>query len=280
MSSSDPQHALLLRWLARGTGVLSTVVLLRTLTGLTGLFGGDGWAMVRPLQWIGFLFFPVGVIVGLLLAWRREAIGAAVAVACLTASYLCQGVLFGRLPSSPRSLILTAPAVLFFASWYANRRRDNAVPDGADSAVRYVQNGLMVVGATALGASTLGLGAACFLAVGPFPHGGRNDLGGLALALILFGGSAALGAIIGCFVGVRWSIKHDGGLWKPRVWIGVTLGIVLGLLLQFTSILGDLLAYWPVVAVLTAGLGMLGGAIASFAGSSWNRDDGEQPQDQ
>jgi hypothetical protein len=65
--------------------------------------------------------------VGLALAWWREAAGAAVAGASLTAFYLYYALLTGRLPGGPWFLIFTAPAALFFASWIAHRRRRNAV---------------------------------------------------------------------------------------------------------------------------------------------------------
>jgi hypothetical protein len=127
MSSSYPRLAHFLRWSARVTGLLSIGVLLLFLTGEDGLIGGNGWAKVRPVEWLGLLFFPFGVLLGLALAWWREALGATVAVVSVAAFYLSQGLLAGRLPGGPWFLIFTAPAVLFFASWFAHRRRSHAV---------------------------------------------------------------------------------------------------------------------------------------------------------
>jgi hypothetical protein len=126
MSPAYPRLALVLRWLARVTGLLSIGVLLLFLTGEDGLI--SGWAKVRPGEWLGLLFFPFGVILGLALAWWREALGGAVAAVSVTAFYVEQVLLAGRLPGGPWFLIFTAPAVLFFASWLAHRRRSNAVP--------------------------------------------------------------------------------------------------------------------------------------------------------
>jgi len=117
-----------LRWSARVTGLLSIGVLLLFLTGEDGLVGGNGWAKVRPAEWLGLLFFPFGVLLGLALAWWREALGAAVAAVSVTAFYLSQVLLACRLPGGPWFLIFTAPAVLFFASWFAHKRRRNAAP--------------------------------------------------------------------------------------------------------------------------------------------------------
>jgi hypothetical protein len=101
-------------------------VLLLFLTGQDGLVGGDRWTKVRPVEWLELLFFPFGVL--LALAWWREALGAAVAAASVTAFYVAQLLLTGRLPGGPWFLIFTAPAVLFFASWLADRRHGPAVP--------------------------------------------------------------------------------------------------------------------------------------------------------
>ena len=128
MSSSCPRLAPFLRWSARATGLLSMGVLLLFLTGEDGLVGGNGWAKVRPAEWIGLLFFPFGVLLGLALAWWREALGAVVASASVTAFYLYHVLRAGRLPGGPWFLIFTSPAVLFFASWLAHGRRRNAVP--------------------------------------------------------------------------------------------------------------------------------------------------------
>ena len=119
MSPTHPRLALALRCLARLTGLLSIGVLLLFLTGEDGLI--NGWTKVRPAEWLGLLFFPFGVLLGLGLAWWREALGAAVAALSLAAFYGYYALLAGRLPGGPWFLIFTAPAALFFASWLAHR---------------------------------------------------------------------------------------------------------------------------------------------------------------
>jgi hypothetical protein len=124
MSPSCRRLALVLRWSARLTGLLSIGVLLLFLTGEDGLIAG--WAKVRPAEWVGLLFFPFGVLLGLALAWWREALGAAVAAVSVAAFYAHYVLLSGRLPGGPWFLVFTAPAALFFASWLAHRRRRDA----------------------------------------------------------------------------------------------------------------------------------------------------------
>jgi hypothetical protein len=103
-------------------------VLLLFLTGEDGLIGRDGWAKVRPVEWFGLLCFPFGVLLGLALAWWREALGAAVAAGSLAAFYGYHLLLAGRLPGGPWFLLFAAPAALSFASWLAHRRRSQAGP--------------------------------------------------------------------------------------------------------------------------------------------------------
>jgi hypothetical protein len=267
VNSSSPRLALLLRWLARATSLLSIGVLLLFLTGKDGVLGGN----VRPAEWLGLLFFPFGVMLGLALAWWREALGAAVAAGSLTAFYLSQALLAGRLPGGPWFLIFTSPAALFFASWFAHR----------GGSVRYVQNLLLVLGAAALGASAFGLGVCVCLAATESHARGFSGVAAAGLAILFLVGGAALGALVGLVAAALWIIKHDSQLWKPRIWGGAALGIVVGLALPFASSipgspeLVGILEYWPVAAVVTAALGMLGGVVATFAGSFWDRHDGD-----
>jgi hypothetical protein len=267
VSPSSPRLALLLRWLARATSLLSIGVLLLFLTGKDGVLGGN----VRPAEWLALLYFPFGVMLGLALAWWREALGAAVAAGSLTAFYLLLGLLAGRPVGGPWFLIFTAPAALFFASWLAHR----------GGSVRHVQNLLLVVGAAALGASSFGLGLVGFLAATESHAHGFSGVGAAGLAILLLVGGAFLGALVGLVAAVLWIMKHDSQLWRPRVWGGVTLGIAVGLALPFAGripgspeLLG-MFEYWPVAAVVTAALGMLGGIVATFAGSFSDRHDGD-----
>ena len=128
MCSPYPRLAWTVRWSARATGLFSMGVLLLFLTGEGGLIGRDGWAKVRPVEWFGLLCFPFGVLLGLALAWWREALGATVAAGTLAAFYGHHVLLAGRPPGGPWFLIFTAPAALSFASWLAHRRRSKAGP--------------------------------------------------------------------------------------------------------------------------------------------------------
>jgi len=127
MNPSYPKLAFILRWSARLTGLLSIGVLLLFMTGDDGLLSRHAWAKVRPTEWIQLLFFPFGVLVGLVLAWLREGLGAAVALGSLAAFYLSHTCLSGRVPGGPWFLIFTSPALVFFASWVAHQSMNPGV---------------------------------------------------------------------------------------------------------------------------------------------------------
>jgi hypothetical protein len=127
MSPSYPRLALTLRWVARVTSLLSIGVLLLFLTGEDGLISGGNWARVRPAEWVALLFFPFGVLLGLVLAWWRELLGASLAASSVAAFYVYFALLSGR-AAGPWFLAFAAPAAIFFASWCAHRRRRDALP--------------------------------------------------------------------------------------------------------------------------------------------------------
>ena len=103
-----------MRWIGRGTSVLSLGFLLMFLGPEDTPTAG-----VTPGQVVGFLFFPFGVAVGLVLAWWREGLGGAIAGASLAGFYLVYGLLLSdRIPQGPWFAVFTAPALLFLGAWF------------------------------------------------------------------------------------------------------------------------------------------------------------------
>ena len=153
--------------------------------------------------------------------------------------------------------------------------------------MRNFQNFLLVVGATALGACAFYLALFYSAEAAGLGRHGPSDLGAAGLGFLLATGSAALGAIVGFVAGIWWIRKHDSGLWTRRIWIGVTLGLVTGVVLHFANryprvpALVEMFEAWPVAAVLTAALSTIGGIIAKLTGSRRPRSvgDGKSCQD-
>ena len=66
---------------------------------------------------IPMVFFPVGVCLGMILAWRREALGGTITVVSIVAFYLWMRILRGDFPRGPYFLLVASPGFLFLASW-------------------------------------------------------------------------------------------------------------------------------------------------------------------
>ena len=100
-------YAKALRRIARLWALLSLLLL------LVFLVGEGGPPPSRLRDWLGLLFFPVGVAAGLLLTWWRERLGGAVAMASLVAFYVVLYLFDGRFPRGPYFFLVAAPGLLF-----------------------------------------------------------------------------------------------------------------------------------------------------------------------
>ena len=107
-----------LRWAARFASIVSIAIILL-------FFIGEGFnpAKVASREWLGLLFFPLGVMAGMVVAWWKEGLGAAITLASLLAFYLVYGLLLsGRLSGGPAFIVLTAPGFLFLAHWLLEQK--------------------------------------------------------------------------------------------------------------------------------------------------------------
>lgn len=99
-----------LRWVARLWSILSVAFVL--LFAIGEIAHGSGPPPTRQ-EWVGLAFWPLGVCLGLVLAWYREALGGALALACLAAFYLWNLASSGRLPRGPFFFLVAAPGLIF-----------------------------------------------------------------------------------------------------------------------------------------------------------------------
>lgn len=99
-----------LRWIARAWAAASGVLLLMF------AFGGREHLRFTAGEAVAFLFFPVGVVAGFVLAWRRELAGGLVSVGSLALFYGCLFAFSGRVPATPWFLVFAAPGFLHVAS--------------------------------------------------------------------------------------------------------------------------------------------------------------------
>jgi len=109
----------IVRWVARIWSLLSIILIGVTFVG--ELFSITG-PTPTPIEWLGLLFFPFGVLVGLGLGWWREGVGGATAVFSLFAFYMWDFVVSHSLPGGIFFLLLTAPAFLYLFVWQQMRQ--------------------------------------------------------------------------------------------------------------------------------------------------------------
>jgi len=72
-------------------------------------------------EWIGILFFPFGVVLGLILSWKWEGLGAMITIGSLIGIYITILIIRGYLPRGPFFVLFAAPGFFFLLSWLLSR---------------------------------------------------------------------------------------------------------------------------------------------------------------
>ncbi len=89
------------------------------------LFGGGDLSDLSKLtfrEWIGLFFYPLDVVVGMILGWFRPAVGGTVTVGSLLGFYLVHLLLWGDLPGGPFFVLFASPGFLFLLLAWLRRR--------------------------------------------------------------------------------------------------------------------------------------------------------------
>lgn len=107
---SDTLALKTLNWIARVWSLAGIAFVLVFFLG--EVFGGQG---VRPTaaEWIGLALWPIGVGIGLAVAWFRKGLGGAIASGSVIGFYVWNFLERGRFPKGPYFLLVAAPGVLF-----------------------------------------------------------------------------------------------------------------------------------------------------------------------
>lgn len=111
----SPVSTRLVRWTARVWSICSIGLLL-------GFVVGEGINPKTSAEALGLLFFPLGISVGMVLAWWKEGLGGSVTIGSLAAFYAIHLVTSGSLPRGAAWLVFAAPGFLFLLSWHQSRR--------------------------------------------------------------------------------------------------------------------------------------------------------------
>lgn len=116
-ANSRPVLTQAVRWAARIWAVASIGLIVAFLV-------GEGFhpSRIQAREWLGLVFFPVGICVGMILAWWREGLGGGLTVGSLVVFYLIHPTTAGTFPRGWAFLVFAAPGFLFLLSWLRSRR--------------------------------------------------------------------------------------------------------------------------------------------------------------
>jgi len=110
----------ILRWIARIWGILSIAFILIMFIG-EGL-GEWGSASFKAYEIIAALFFPVGILVGIVIGYWKELLGGIVTICSLIAFYIIVSIGSGHLVSGPWFILVAAPGLWFIATALVSRK--------------------------------------------------------------------------------------------------------------------------------------------------------------
>ena len=102
----------LVEWLARLGSIAS-------ITFLVLIFLDEPFepSHITRTEWIGLVFFPIGVTIGMVIAWWREGLGAALTVGSLAGLYLVYGYVFKNHIGGLWFIVFASPGFLFLLHW-------------------------------------------------------------------------------------------------------------------------------------------------------------------
>ena len=83
---------------------------------------GEGIHLSGAKELLDFLLFPVGISVGMVLAWWKERLGGGITVGCLLAFYVIHRLAASTFPKGWAWLLFAAPGFLFLLSSRLSRR--------------------------------------------------------------------------------------------------------------------------------------------------------------
>jgi hypothetical protein len=99
--------------------LLARVGSIASITLLLMLFVGEGLhpSEISKNEWAGLLFFPVGVVIGMVIAWWKEGVGSVVTLGSLLGFYLVWGYLMRNHIGGWWFLVFASPGFLFLLHW-------------------------------------------------------------------------------------------------------------------------------------------------------------------
>ena len=99
--------------------LLARVGSIASITLLLMLFAGEGFhpSKISANEWAGLLFFPIGVVIGMAIAWWKEGVGSVITLGSLIGFYLVWGYLLRNHIGGWWFLVFASPGFLFLLHW-------------------------------------------------------------------------------------------------------------------------------------------------------------------
>ena len=108
-----PSLTQLIRWAARILSVVNIVFIILFVIG-----EGFNYTLITQTDLTLFIFFPVGISIGMILAWWQEGIGGSITVGSLVMFYIIHFANRGQFPNGWWFLVFTIPGFLFLICRY------------------------------------------------------------------------------------------------------------------------------------------------------------------
>jgi len=117
--------------------LLARVGSIASMTLLILLFMGEAFrpAEISRNEWAGLLFFPIGVMVGMIVAWWKEGLGAAVTVLSLLAFYMVYGYLLKNHIGGWAFIVFASPGFLFLLHWLCAMLVKSTTPSNREAGI-------------------------------------------------------------------------------------------------------------------------------------------------
>ena len=99
--------------------LLARIGSVASITFLLVLFQGEmrNPSEISGGEWSGLIFFPIGVIIGMVVAWWKEGAGAAITLGSLLGFYLVYGYFMRYHIAGWAFLVFASPSFLFLLHW-------------------------------------------------------------------------------------------------------------------------------------------------------------------
>ena len=120
---NNNQLSITILWIARISSLGSIAFLLFMVGG--HLFGSEPSSGTPTFgEMIALSFFPLGVIIGLITAWKWDGLGGMIAVGSIISFHLTMFILHEKPSFDPLIDALAAPGLLFLLSWFLSSQSD------------------------------------------------------------------------------------------------------------------------------------------------------------